>query len=188
MCFSRSRIRASGSHRSITKRSSGNSARSKTLSRTASRHGLGLPLCRNLAMLLGGKIWLESDLGRFDVFRADPAGIRGRGGQHGRYRSAASAGISSRRRFCFSKIIRRPRTGIESFLRNSEFQPILALNVAQAEVWTVAALASRSGRGYIYRRRSVVGISCPATGETAAASRDCYERSDESATAMRAGR
>ncbi len=65
--------------------------------------GLGLPLCRKLAQLLGGRVWVQSELGvgsRFYLCHA--AALRGRGLQGGDHhrtgggRTASTGGVAGR--------------------------------------------------------------------------------------------
>lgn len=98
--------------------------------------GLGLPLCRNLAMLLGGSIWLESQLGEGTTFfvripavyvgetmQSDPTEMPPPPEFHRSPVLIVEDNIESAHLF-------------ESYLRNTEFQAILTSNLAQAEVWT----------------------------------------------------
>jgi signal transduction histidine kinase/CheY-like chemotaxis protein len=107
--------------------------------------GLGLPLCRNLATLLGGRLWLESELGVGSRFFVElPVVYVGE-------LSAPSVGELPVPEFHRAPVLLledNPETAsvFESILRGSEFQPIVAQNVRQAEAWmerhTPAALVS----------------------------------------------
>ena len=108
--------------------------------------GLGLPLCRNLAMLLGGRIWLESQPGtgsRFYV--AVPMSYSGEAVQP---EDAANLPAPEFHRAPVLYLEDNPETAhvFESYLRATEFQPIRASSVAQAEAWikrhTPAAVVS----------------------------------------------
>ncbi len=98
--------------------------------------GLGLPLCRNLSMLLGGRLWLESEEGNGSTFFVQiPAAYVG---ESVRPEDTVSLPAPEFHRAPVLLLEDNAETAhlFESHLRNSEFQPILASTVAQAEVWT----------------------------------------------------
>ena len=98
--------------------------------------GLGLPLCRNLAMLLGGTIWLDSELGKgSEFFLRVPAVYVGEA------ITSEEGGIPPAPEFHRAPVLIleddvKTAHLFETLLRDSEFQPILASTLAQAEVWT----------------------------------------------------
>jgi signal transduction histidine kinase/DNA-binding response OmpR family regulator len=97
--------------------------------------GLGLPLCRNLAMLLGGTIWLNSELGKgSEFFVRVPSVYLGE--------ATASVGMDTLPAPEFQRapvliLEDDPKSAhlVETYLRDSEFQPILASSIEQAEIW-----------------------------------------------------
>jgi signal transduction histidine kinase/CheY-like chemotaxis protein len=98
--------------------------------------GLGLPLCRNLAMLLGGRIWLESELGKGSTFFVSlPAVYAGEATQQDDFVMPAAPEFH-RTPILFLEDNAETANIMESYLRESEFQAILSPTVAQSEVWT----------------------------------------------------
>jgi signal transduction histidine kinase/CheY-like chemotaxis protein len=98
--------------------------------------GLGLPLCRNLTMLLGGRLSLRSESGKGSTFSVwIPAVYIGEAVQP---QEAGNLPVPEFHRTPVLVLEDNPETAriLESYLRNTEFQPILAPGLAQAEVWT----------------------------------------------------
>lgn len=97
--------------------------------------GLGLPLCRNLTMLLGGRIWLESEIGKGSTFHVRIPIIYV--GEAALPKDAPMPPAPEFHRLPVLIVEDDLSTAhlLESHLRYSEFQPILISTLEQAEVW-----------------------------------------------------
>ncbi len=99
--------------------------------------GLGLPLCRNLAMLLGGRLWLESEEGNGSTFFAQIPAVYVGEAISSEQATELAAPEFHRSPVLFLEDNLETAHLLESYVRNSEFQPILASNVGQAEQWAL---------------------------------------------------
>jgi signal transduction histidine kinase/CheY-like chemotaxis protein len=96
--------------------------------------GLGLPLCRKLAALLGGRLWLESELGAGSRFFVEIPAV-----YLGEVRGASTALLPSpefhRAPVLFLEDNQETGLAFEALVRNSEFQAIVANEISQARAW-----------------------------------------------------
>lgn len=108
--------------------------------------GLGLPLCRNLTALLGGRMWLESQAGKGSTFFVEIPIVYV--GEASLAPESGSLPVPDFHRYpvLYLEDSADAAHVFETFLRDSEFQPILASSLHDAESWvtrhTPAAVVS----------------------------------------------
>jgi signal transduction histidine kinase/CheY-like chemotaxis protein len=99
--------------------------------------GLGLPLCRDLATLLGGRIWLTSEPRAGSTFFVEVPPVYV--GEAFRPEDSSTLPEPEFHRVPVLYLEDEPDSAkiFEALLRKTEFQAILAATVAQAEAWRV---------------------------------------------------
>ncbi len=124
--------------------------------------GLGLPLCRKLAMLLGGKVWVESELGRGSRFFASIPAV-----YSGSEQPAAPEELPAHEFARPVVLLADPRydrfTSLEPTFRSSEFQLVHVASMEDATRWLeqhvpaaiVCNLDAFGGSGWDFLRVSV---------------------------------
>ncbi len=97
--------------------------------------GLGLPLCRKMALLLGGKVWVTSELGRGSSFFVElPVVYKGEADVAGS-REEMPAPEFSRPTVLLIAPEAQTFSLIDSVFKTSEFQLIHMQSVERAETW-----------------------------------------------------
>ena len=96
--------------------------------------GLGLPLCRNLAALLGGRVWVESELGHGATFYTSIPKIY-RGEDLTVETEEPTAQEFHRAPVLLIDANRETFNGLEVFFRKSEFQLVQTNNLSTAMDW-----------------------------------------------------
>lgn len=97
--------------------------------------GLGLPLCRNLALLLGGMVWVESELGQGSKFYAEIPLVYSGEADVSQASPPVPAPEFNRPPVLLIEADQETFQDLETHFRKSEFQLIHAENLAKASQW-----------------------------------------------------